>query len=134
MTPAARFSLTQRQIVVLAMLLIIGSAFAALRWGYHRSLIPDPQPEIGERAHELADQIDLETADWSTLAVLPGIGPAKARDILAKRDELHLRNPGSRAFNKPEDLYMVKGIAAATVDKIRPFLLFPESPATHPSR
>lgn len=133
MTPAARFSLTQRQVVVLAILLIIGSTYATIRLAFHRAIIADPQPAFGERADELANQIDLETADWATLAVLPGIGPAKAKDILAKRDELHLRNPNTRAFNTPEDLYRVKGIAATTVEKIRPYLLFPNVPATQRS-
>ncbi len=124
------FSFTSRQRRVLVVLLLVAGLFFAIKWAINRSVVPDPQPAVGLRADELADRIDLETTDWQTLAILPGIGESKARDILRKRDELQSRTPGQRAFARAEDLYFVKGIGAATVEKLKPYLYFPGTPST----
>jgi DNA uptake protein ComE-like DNA-binding protein len=123
------FTASQRRAIVA--LLVVGVGYAGWTWWANRTVVPDPQPESGIRASELADQIDLETADWQTLAILPGIGESKARAILRKRDERRARSPGERAFARPADLMMVDGIGAATVEKLRPYLYFPP-PATQP--
>ncbi len=128
--PAHHLAFTARQRRTLIGLLCVGAVAAGMLWVLNRSVVADPQPESGARAAELADQIDLESADWQTLAILPGIGEKRARDILAKRDELRQRRPGEPAFKRPEDLLVISGIGVATIEKIRPFLLFPGSPTT----
>jgi len=122
--PAHHLAFTSRQRRVLIVLLVIGAMYAGGRWLRNRTVIADPQPESGSRAGELADRIDIEEADWQTLAILPGIGEKRARDILRKRDDLRLRRPGERAFKRIEDLLMIDGIGIATIDKLRPYLAF----------
>jgi competence protein ComEA len=59
--------------------------------------------------------IDLNTATAETLDLLPGIGPAKAQDIVTYR-ETH------GAFSKVDDLLAIPGFGPAILEKIRPYL------------
>jgi competence protein ComEA len=59
--------------------------------------------------------IDLNTAAAETLDLLPGIGPAKAQEIVAYR-ETH------GAFASVDDLLAIPGIGPGILEKIRPFL------------
>jgi len=59
--------------------------------------------------------IDLNTADEITLDSLPGIGPAKARDIVEYR-----RNAGG--FNSVYELDRIKGIGPSVLAKIAPLV------------
>lgn len=56
--------------------------------------------------------ININKATLHELTVLPGIGPAKAERILAKREELS-------SFQKVEELLQVKGIGEKTLEKLR---------------
>jgi competence protein ComEA len=56
--------------------------------------------------------VDLNRASLHELTLLPGIGPAKAERILAKREEL-------TAFQNVEELLQVKGIGEKTLEKLR---------------
>ncbi len=58
--------------------------------------------------------ININTADQATLESIPHIGPAKAAAIMAYR-KVH-------PFESIEDLANVKGIGAATVEKIKELL------------
>ncbi len=60
-------------------------------------------------------QIDLNTATQPELETLPGIGPARAQDILAYRDE-------NGPFAEVDELLNVSGIGPATLDDLRPFI------------
>ncbi len=60
--------------------------------------------------------LNLNTATLEELESLPGIGPSKAADILAYRDQHGL-------FTALEDLVNVPGIGEATVDSLRDFLI-----------
>lgn len=126
-------ALTVRQRNVLIVLLTGGIVYAGVRWAMNPTPIPDPQPEAGLRAAELADRIDPEFADWQTLAILPGIAEKKARQIIQTREARQRANPGQRAFRRVEDLYYVEGFAGATVEKLKPYLHFPSEPATMPT-
>lgn len=118
----------QRQILILILCLML--IYVVARWINNPTYISDPQPSEGARASELADRIDPEYADWQTLAILPGIGQAKANLIVAKRQERQEASPGKRAFERPEDLYTVKGIGVSTVERIKPYLIFSTNPTT----
>lgn len=70
--------------------------------------ITDSPPAAG------IDQLDLNTATAAQLDALPGVGPALAARIVAKRDSLN-------GFAKVDDLRKVRGIGTATLEKLRPF-------------
>lgn len=57
-------------------------------------------------------KININTADETELATLPGIGPSKAAAIIAYRTEQGL-------FGKPEDLTNVPGIGDKTFENLK---------------
>ncbi len=59
-----------------------------------------------------AEKINLNTADADTLTYIPGIGPAKAREIVSTREAIG-------DFQSMEDLLSVKGIGEKTLEVIR---------------
>ncbi|GIW76906.1 MAG: hypothetical protein KatS3mg104_1969 [Phycisphaerae bacterium] len=117
---------------VLIVLLGIMSVYVISRRISNPVSVSDPQPSEGVRAFELADRIDPEYADWQTLAILPGIGETRAKMIVSKRTELQNAKPNRRAFTRAEDLYLIKGIGPATLERIQPYLIFPSDPTTMP--
>lgn len=58
--------------------------------------------------------IDVNAAGAEELALLPGIGPSIAGRIVSDRD-------GRGPFASVDELRRVKGIGAATLERIRPF-------------
>ncbi|MGD9603532.1 MAG: ComEA family DNA-binding protein [Gammaproteobacteria bacterium] len=57
--------------------------------------------------------VDINSADAATLAdVMVGIGPSKAAAIVEYREE-------NGPFGSVDDLALIKGIGAATIDKNR---------------
>jgi hypothetical protein len=129
-----RYGWTESQRRVLLVLLSVFLVFLTARYTCNRMYVSDPQPETGPRYNELADRIDPNTADWQTLAALPGIGEGKARDIVAyrerKRSEAH--DPDLVVFKAEGDLLFVRGIGVALVEAMKPHLLFPP-PANRPA-
>ena len=93
--------------------------------------VSDPQPPRPSRYDELADKIDPNTADWQTLAALPGLGEKRAKTIIEYREAFTTKNPGHLAFGEPEDLLLVRGIGPSMLATLRPYLLFP--PTTQPA-
>ncbi|QJA06669.1 DUF4124 domain-containing protein [Thermosulfurimonas marina] len=65
--------------------------------------------------------LDPNRASVEELAALPGIGRGLARRIVEYR-----RQHGP--FRSPEDLLKVKGIGPRRLERLRPYLEFPESP------
>lgn len=63
----------------------------------------------GDSDVSTGDQLDLNTASQAALEGLPGIGPAKARDIIA-----------NRPYSSVDDLLRVPGIGPATLERLRP--------------
>lgn len=69
-------------------------------------------------------QIDVNSAPWTELTLLPGIGEEKARRIV------HLRQQRGN-FSDINDLMRVEGIGPKTLDAIRPYLVpIPDSEST----
>lgn len=126
-TPAQRRAL----LALLAVLLV----WLTVQYARHRSFVPDPQPADGSRAGELASRIDPNSADWQTLAAIPTLGPKRAKDIVAYRDRLRSADANGVAFRSGADLLRIRGIGAATVENLRPYLIFPaDSPTTRTNR
>ena len=127
----ARLTWTLPQRRALLFLLAALLAFLAVRYALNPVYVADPQPERPARFDELADRIDPNTADWPTLAALPGIGEKRATDIIAYREDVARRAPGRVVFTRKEDLLRIKGVGAAMLEGIAPYLTFPPAaPAT----
>lgn len=99
--------------------------FGSIRLLLNRSYVSDPQPISPARAQDLADRLDPNTADAATLAVLPSIGEKRAADIVAYRERYLADHPNEIAFAALEDLLRIRGIGVATIDQMKPFLIFP---------
>lgn len=72
---------------------------------------------------DIVDTIDPNTAPWTEMTALPGIGPGRARAIVAYRQARPAENdgPSSRpAFARRADLQLVKGIGPKTIQRIAP--------------
>lgn len=68
-----------------------------------------------EKAKQLTEKININTADLQTLTSLKGIGPEKAQNIIDYRSK-------SGSFKSIEDLKKVKGIGEKTYSLIAPLL------------
>lgn len=103
------------QVTVAAVLGLSGLAIAAglIARGFHRGQLID----IDRAAERLIQfQLDINTAAWPELTMLPGIGESLARRIVEYR-ETH------GPFATPEDLRQVRGLGPKTLHAIRPYLL-----------
>jgi hypothetical protein len=124
----------RRVIVGLVLLLLVVLVIQTIRRPMH---IDDPPPPEGPRFRELADRIDPNTADAATLGALPGIGPRRAADIIAFREQHQFRNPDTPAFASLDDLLKIRGIGYAITRQLEPYLIFPrksEPPLKAPER
>jgi competence ComEA-like helix-hairpin-helix protein len=129
------FAWTRPQRGVLIALVLLFAAILLVRLACNRMYVSNPPPARADRYDELADRIDPNTATWRELAVLPAIGEKRAKEIVAYREQFVVRQPTRLAFAEPDDLLKVKGVGAAMVETLRPFLLFPTTrPATMGSR
>jgi competence ComEA-like helix-hairpin-helix protein len=86
-----------------------------------------PAPAGSTAAPLLDTRVNPNTATWSELTRLTGIGEVMAKRIVAYREE-HRSSPGSPVFRSAEDLGRVKGIGAKTIAAIRDQLRFEDSP------
>jgi hypothetical protein len=78
-----------------------------------------PRPRLAGPARRLFGlPIDPNRADSATLETLPGIGPARARAIVAER--------ARRPFASPRDLRRVHGLGPVRIAALAPHLDFPE--------
>ena len=100
--------------VGLLLCLILSVVFAAGVW--RRAVAPPGSIAAG--------RINPNDASASSLARLPGIGPARARAIVVFRDDLQRSSKDRPIFRRAEDLAQVKGIGPTTVEAVRPWLRF----------
>ena len=113
----------RRQMVLVGTLIVV-AAIGAVQFWSSRAYAPANSREA-DCGPDLADKINPNYANWASLARLPGIGPKRARTIIAWREQHRLQNKNDGAvFLRAEDLAQVKGIGLATVQKISPYLIF----------
>jgi competence protein ComEA len=62
-----------------------------------------------------SERLDLNRASAAQLEALPGVGPSRAKAIVALRDKL-------KGFKRSEDLMRVRGIGRKTFRKIAPLV------------
>jgi hypothetical protein len=81
----------------------------------------------------LPNDVNPNVAPWWELTVLPDVGPAIARRIVAYRKS---RGPQSTsyspAYNAPSDLDAVSGVGPKTLQRIAPYLRFGDHPSLLP--
>jgi competence protein ComEA len=120
---------------VVAAAFVVGELSAASREGDAGAYAPPPPadplpaspvPSSNDGSGLLTDgRVVLNEATESELTKLPGIGPSRARAILALRERL-------KRFKAVEDLLRVKGIGRKMLRRIRPNLVL-DRPADSPS-
>ena len=72
-------------------------------------------PALAEGAAKLQGVVNVNTASADQLELLPGIGASRAKAVIAARES-------RGGFRKLDDLLEVKGIGAAGLDRMRPFV------------
>lgn len=72
-------------------------------------------PAAGAADPAAARPINLNTASVAELETLPGVGEARAREIVATREK-------RGGFKALDDLTEVKGIGKAALEKLRPLV------------
>lgn len=124
---------TARQRVAVVLLCVAVVSISLGRYAWNRAFVSDPQPLHPLREDELADRIDPNTADAATLSALPLIGDKKAQDIVKFRERYLATHPGKKAFEKPADLLLIRGIGQSTISQLSPYLIFSDQPTTKQS-
>ncbi|MGV3605115.1 MAG: ComEA family DNA-binding protein [Planctomycetaceae bacterium] len=84
------------------------------RWSYLWAVGPERVLWEANEPTELM-QIDINSADWPELALLPDIGETMAKRIAEDRKE-------KGKFSSPQDLARVKGIGPKTVENLAPYV------------
>lgn len=74
-----------------------------------------PQPSLNEVSPNYSFHIDINTADWTALILLPGIGETLAKRVVEYRCDVAY-------FQSPEDICHIKGIGNKKFEKIAPFI------------
>ena len=116
---------SQRRVLLLLLVLLLVALVA--RYACNPMRVSSPQPAKPGRADDLADRIDPNTADWESLAALPGIGERRAKDIVAYREQSKPDAGHPYPFTQPFDLMRIKGVGPAIVAGMEPHLVFPSS-------
>ena len=106
-----KHSLTRIKTSAIVLLLLFAVAVPAMA---EPSAVPSAAPQPAAKAM-LQGTVNINTADATQLALLPGIGPKMAESILAHRSS-------AGAFTSIDDLVKVKGIGPKSLEKMRPYL------------
>jgi DNA uptake protein ComE-like DNA-binding protein len=119
---------SQRRVITALVIALV--FYGSIRLFLNPAYVSNPQPATPSHANDLADKFDPNTADAATLSVLPLIGDKRAADIVAYRERYTHEHPGELAFKRLDDLMKIRGIGSATLDQIRPYLIFPTTMPT----
>jgi len=71
--------------------------------------------ETAKKDAPMVGVVNVNTATAEQLALLPGVGPARAQAIIAHRTK-------NGAFKKPQDLIEVSGIGERAFERLRPYV------------
>lgn len=122
-----------RQITLWIALAIVAVSCVYRYWQHRRFVGRDLVLETTDATWDstdvepLADTINPNTADWVSMTRLPGIGPTRAKAIVAFREQYLKHHPDeTQAFRCAEDLTHIKGIGQTIRTQIEPFLSFEE--------
>lgn len=107
---------TRRECRVLALGVLIAVGLIAATRG--------PRWPGREATDDFEYRVDPNTAPLEVLVTLPGIGPARARSIIAERERAPFRSADEIAAR-------VSGIGPATVRMLEPYLRFDGSTEEH---
>lgn len=125
------FTAAQRRALVGALAIFI--ACLAVVLFRNTAYVPDPMPDEAPRFDELADRLDPNVADVESLSALPQLGARRARDIVEYRERTRAGDPKRTVYTKLEDLLRVRGVGAAMIKHVEPYLVFPTTrPTTTP--
>jgi comEA protein len=91
------------------------AAVLCVCWGNTARAEPNSAADASHSAAQPPGVVNINAASAEELERLPGIGPSRARAILALRAQL-------KHFTRLEELLRVKGIGRATFRKLRPLL------------
>jgi len=110
-----------------ALLFLVGVfwVFLGIHWACDRAYLPEGLDVPAPRAADLADRIDPNTADWETLAAIPGLGEKRAKVIVAYREKALAAGRGPLVFRVAFDLTRIRGIGRSTASNLEPYLIFP---------
>ena len=114
--PPDGFSPTKKQLIViyfLATTLFIG---AILKVGMdHHWWLPETEIVSSLKPEDIKVKLDINTSPWYELALLPKLGEARAKTIVAYREK-------HGNFKTLDELYMVKGIGNSIMEGIRDYI------------
>ncbi len=96
-------------IYVLSTTLLIG---LLVTYGMRRGWFSPTREIIKADPGEFEYRIDLNTAHWTELQLLPDIGEVRAKSIVAYRE-------ARGAFREPDGLLAVPGISSTIVERVR---------------
>lgn len=101
----------------------LGIAAALLAAHVTCCLTAAPAPRVDPpRRAQMALRLDPNLANAADLQLLPGIGPKLAQNIITFREA----SADAPAFRAADDLDGVPRIGPRTVERLRPFLRFPD--------
>ncbi len=128
---------------------VMAVVLGLLLWqGSRRSVFVGDPSQVRETSSghaELIGQIDPNVAPWHDMSLLPRMGAKVSRRIVAFRKARQIEWQNAHpdrslkdappVFTKAADLLSVKGIGPKMLERIRPYLLFPdEGASTSPTK
>ncbi len=118
-SPISPWSLQRRDQPLIALLVIVALCAVAGYWWLGAWRQGWVEIDSAER-HQVEFRVELNSAEWSELAQLPGVGETLARRIVERRQQ---RGP----YRSPEELLNVQGVGKKTLERIKPFIVIQRS-------
>lgn len=110
----------------LAVLVLAGVVLGTYRYATTVAERPVGAGESGGVDAPTVLRIDPNGASASELEAVPGIGPQRARAMVAYRQRHQADSGDGLVFRSKADLRNVRGFGPATVEQAAPFLDFPD--------
>lgn len=101
--------------IILVLLALLAAGLFVFK--HRRRLNAEPIAVTKGDPDDYAFRVDVNTASWEVIALLPGIGETKAKAIIEYREK-------NGPFKTAEDLTHVSGIGEKTIKQISPYMAF----------